>query len=110
MRIIIDENEKIALKIGCNIVKKISKQEIADYLMGKYDKGMPFNNNERDRMLIMSFLPYLHTIAFEYPGYELEENQILLLFESSSLCNPSPIVLEVENAFYKFLYEKCDEN
>lgn len=106
MKIFFGDNEKVALKIGGKTVNVVEKQAIADYLMGKYDRGMVLANIQIDRMLIISFLPYLNAIAFEFPGYELKENQILLLFENSTLCKPSPTILEVESKFYKFLCEK----
>ena len=87
-------------------VKK-KKQDIADYLMGKYDNGMivcstPVN----ERQLLMSYLPFIRTISFGGGNTVLDKNEIELLFESSSLSRPTPIVLEVSTQLYEFLYKR----
>ena len=103
MKIFFKETEKVVLYRGCQIIKRLKKQSITDFLMGKYDKVKVDAEERMDRMMIMSFLPYLSAIGFEYPGYDLKKNQIIFWFESSSLCNPSPVILEVDDRFYEFL-------
>ena len=82
-----------------------SKNEIADYLMGKYDEGMIiYQNPINERSLLMSYLPFIESIGVNpFPQGEKKGNWILLKFESSSICNPSDTYVEVSDELYKFL-------
>lgn len=106
MKVIFKEKETITLRFDVDYVEKMSKQHIADYLMGKYDQGTIYCTALiNERQILMAYLPFVHTIGFYDPEMKLTRNQIKLVFEGSTLANPSPVILEVSDELYKFL---CD--
>lgn len=85
-------------------VKK--KQEIADYLLGKKDQGMMiFKAPINERELLMSYLPFIHAIAFFDPEIKLEKYEIKLEFMKSSLASPSNVILQVSPELYYYLQQ-----
>ena len=109
MNVIFKDDATVLVRFAMNDIEKIKKQKIADYLLGKYDNGMIFYNSPiNERQLLMSYLPFIHTIVINDYSNErkLDENEIKLIFESSSLANPSPITISVSQELHDFLSQR----
>ena len=109
MKVFIDEKETLKIAYSPFEAKMMTKQKLADYLMGKYDEGMTiYNSAINERMTLMSWLPFMHTIAITtryLSNAPLGKNKIEIAFVSSTLAKPSNIMLEVSEELYKFLLE-----
>ena len=109
MNVIFKDDATVLIRFAVNDIVTMKKQEIADYLLGKYDDGMVFYNSIiNERQLLMSYLPFIHTIVINDYSNErkLEENEIKLIFERSSLANPSPITIGVSQELHDFLSKR----
>lgn len=91
----------------------IPKQEIANYLLGKYDEGMvlymgtPIN----ERALLMSYLPFVIAIGMEvaFPDEDVKGKCILLKIKSGLASAPMDVYVEVSDELYAFLAKKYNE-
>lgn len=113
MKVFFDEKQAVTIAYNPFSLKKMKKQDIADYLMGLHDNGnlVLYNSAINERQLMMSYLPFIHTISFckYFTDIDLEKNQLEITFESSSLSKPSPVILEVSDEMYNFLYNREEE-
>lgn len=107
MDVIFDKDEALYLKYSLEKTKKMPKQDAADYLMGKFDEGKIYWNTPiNERQLMLSYLPFMHSISFYDPVIELQEYQFKVIFKPSSLMNISPVTLKVSEEMYNFFYNR----